>query len=99
YYSGAGVPRDDAQSLDWFRKAAAAGQPTAQFFLGLHYLFGRGVTKDAAFAHAWCDIAMSNGYEDALYCREEAASQMKLGDRARSAALSAEFYRKQSVRP
>ena len=33
YYSGKGVHRDDEQSLYWFRRAADAGQPTAQFFL------------------------------------------------------------------
>lgn len=99
FYSGSGVTRDDRQSLDWFRKAAEAGQPTAQFFLGLHYLFGRGLIADAAHAHAWCDIAMTYGYEDALYCREEAALRMKGDDMSRSRAFTAEFYRKHSLKP
>lgn len=99
FYSGSGVTRDDRQSLDWFRKAAEAGQPTAQFFLGLHYLFGRGLVADAAQAHAWCDIAMTNGYEEALYCREEAALRMKGDDMSRSRTFTAEFYRTHTFKP
>jgi TPR repeat protein len=45
----------------WSR-AAEAGQPTAQFFLGLQYFYGRGVRRDLAKAYSCCDIALSSGY-------------------------------------
>jgi len=94
YYSGSGVPRDDRQSFDWFSKAAEKGQATAQFFLGLHYLFGRGVARDPALAHAWCDIALTGGYDEGLFCREQAFLEMKAGDQGRATKFASDFYRR-----
>lgn len=96
YYAGKGVQRDDRQSLFWFRRAAEAGQPTAQFFLGLQYLYGKGVPRDLAQAYAWCDIALTNGYSDSLYCRDAVEVQMSPEDKRRSAELTTEFLRTHS---
>lgn len=93
YYSGKGVPRDDRQSLYWFRQAAEAGQPTAQFFLGMQYLYGRGVARDLAEAYSWCDIALANGYSQSLSCREMVARKMTPEDERRASELTAEFLR------
>jgi TPR repeat protein len=93
YYSGKGVHRDDSKSLEWFRRAADAGQPTAQFFLGLHYFYGRGVPRDLARAYSWCDIALTNGYSDSLYCRDAVALEMTPAETRRSAEITAEFFR------
>jgi TPR repeat protein len=98
YYSGKGVQRDDQQSLLWFRRAAEAGQPTAQFFLGLQYFYGKGVPRDLARAYAWCDIALTNGYSDSLYCRDAIEVQMTPDDKRRSAALTTEFLRTHDFR-
>ncbi|MGB6537635.1 MAG: tetratricopeptide repeat protein [Xanthobacteraceae bacterium] len=98
YYSGKGVRRDDRQSLFWFRRAAAAGQPTAQFFLGLQYFYGRGVARDLAAAYSWCDIALTNGYPESLSCRDAAALQMTPAEKQRAAQLTAEFLRTHDFR-
>jgi uncharacterized protein len=98
YYAGKGVRRDDRRSLFWFRHAAEAGQPTAQFFLGLQYLYGLGVRRDLAQAHSWCDIALSNGYAEGLWCRDSADLQMSAADRQRSARLTEEFFRTHDFR-
>ena len=94
FYSGKGVRQDDSQALVWFGRAAEAGQPTAQFFLGLHYLYGKGVPVDRARAHAWCDISLSNGYSEALFCRDAVAAHLSADDMRRSS----EFYRTHAFR-
>jgi hypothetical protein len=98
YYAGKGVHRDDSKSLQWFRRAAEAGQPTAQFFLGLHYYYGRGVPRDLARAYSWCDIALTNGYSDSLYCRDAVELEMSAADKRRSADITAEFFRTHEFR-
>ncbi|MBI3434462.1 MAG: sel1 repeat family protein [Proteobacteria bacterium] len=91
YYAGKGVARDDAKSLLWFGRAAEAGQPTAQFFLGLQYYYGRGVRRDLARAYSWCDIALTNGYTESLFCRDAVALEMSAEDMRRSTELTSEF--------
>jgi TPR repeat protein len=91
YYSGKGVQRDDQKSLLWFSRAAEAGQPTAQFFLGLQYLYGRGVPRDLARAYSWCDIALTNGYTESLFCRDTVALEMSADDMRRSTELTSKF--------
>jgi TPR repeat protein len=41
---------DDAQSVQWFERAASAGRPAAQWALGTQYFDGKGVTKDVTRA-------------------------------------------------
>ena len=98
YYSGKGVRRDDQQSLLWFRRAAEAGQPTAQFFLGLQYFYGRGVPRDLAQAYAWCDIALTYGYSESLFCRDAVALEMSPEEKRRSTELTSEFFRTHEFR-
>jgi hypothetical protein len=98
YYSGKGVRRDDQQSLFWFSRAADAGQPTAQFFLGLQHYYGRGVRRDLARAYSWCDIALTNGYTESLFCRDSVALEMSGEDARRSSELTVEFFRTHEFR-
>jgi uncharacterized protein len=37
YATGEGVPKDDAEAVKWFRKAAEQGHAKAQFNLGAMY--------------------------------------------------------------
>ena len=37
YANGEGVPKNDAKAVDWFLKAAAQGEQTSQFNLGILY--------------------------------------------------------------
>lgn len=98
YYSGKGVRRDDQKSLLWFNRAAEAGQPTAQFFLGLQYFYGRGVRRDLVQAYSWCDIALTNGYTESLFCRDAVALEMSADEMRRSTELTAEFFRTHEFR-
>ena len=62
---GTGVPKDSAEAVKWYRKAAEHGNAVAQSNLGLMYANGIGVIKNPAQAHTWFNVAGSNGNEDA----------------------------------
>ena len=70
YTQGKGVPRDYAQALVWYRKAADQGDALAQFSLGLVYDNGQGVPQDFAQAVVWYRKAADQG---------EARAQINLG--------------------
>jgi uncharacterized protein len=70
YFKGAGVPRDYAEAIRWYRKAAEQGDATAQISLGFIYHYGRGVPQDHAEAVRWYLKAAEQG---------EADAQIKLG--------------------
>ncbi len=53
YANGNGVPEDDAESVNWYRKAAEQGLAEAQASLGLSYNLGRGVPQDFKDAVKW----------------------------------------------
>ncbi|MCX6872834.1 MAG: tetratricopeptide repeat protein [Verrucomicrobia bacterium] len=53
YIHGRGVAKDEANAVEWFRKAAAQGQAEAQCNLGICYDKGCGVAKDASEAAKW----------------------------------------------
>ena len=63
YAKGEGVPRDDAEAVKWFRKAAKQGHARAQYNLGLMYADDEGVPQDDAEAYAWFAVAAANGHE------------------------------------
>jgi TPR repeat protein len=65
YETGEGVPRDDAQAVSWYRKAADAGEMVAMYGLGDMYENGRGVPKDYAQALSWYRKAAAAGSPDA----------------------------------
>ena len=67
---GEGVPEDDAESVRWYRLAAAQGYAAAQLNLGINYANGLGVPQDAAEAVHWYRLAAAQGY---------AAAQLNLG--------------------
>jgi TPR repeat protein len=92
YDHGYGVPRDDAQAVAWYRKAADQGNPEAQSNLGRLYDNGHGVLQDDARAVAWYRKAAEQG---------DAGAQTSLGAAyetgrgvARDLAQAAEWYRK-----
>ena len=66
YYSGDGVPQDDAEAARWYRFAAEQGHAEAQYSLGLLiYHIGRGVPQDNRQALLWINLAVSQGEENA----------------------------------
>jgi TPR repeat protein len=63
-----GLPKDDAQALSWFRKAAEQGNAFGQNSLGFMYENGRGgLPKDEAQALSWYRKAAEQGYASAQY--------------------------------
>ena len=62
YYNGEDVTKDDAEAVNWWRKAAEQGYANAQYSLGWCYCNGVGVTKDDAEAVSWLRKAAEQGY-------------------------------------
>jgi eukaryotic-like serine/threonine-protein kinase len=69
YAAGAdGLPRDDMQAVEWYRKAALQGYPGAETNLGDMYLFGRGgLDKNPLEALSWYLKAADQHWPDAQY--------------------------------
>ncbi len=59
------LPKDDAEAVKWYRKAAEQGHPGAQFHLGRMYAEGKGVPQDDAEAKKWYRLASEQGHEEA----------------------------------
>jgi uncharacterized protein len=59
---GQGVPHDDLEAVDWFRKAAEQGDGTGEAWLGFSYFIGfGGVPEDRAEAMKWYRKAAKQG--------------------------------------
>jgi TPR repeat protein len=59
---GQGVPHDDLEAVDWFRKAAEQGDGTGEAWLGFSYFVGfGGVPEDRAEAMRWYQKAAKQG--------------------------------------
>jgi hypothetical protein len=76
YHTGAGVPQDDRQAVQWFLRAAEQGNIPAQATLGAYYWAGRGVPQDLSRAYFWSALALAQGDEDSKSRLEGLASQM-----------------------
>lgn len=67
YREGKGVPKDDAEAVNWFQKAAEQGNPVAQYNLGLLYNHGYGVRIDRSAAESWFRKAAAQGCRPAQH--------------------------------
>lgn len=65
FYGDEGVEKDYALAVKWFRKAANAGYPNAQNFLGYCYEDGLGVEKNLVTAFVLYSKAADQGYAQA----------------------------------
>ena len=70
YYSGYGVPQDNAQAAFWYRKAAEQGDASAEKDLGTLYYTGQGLPQDYTQALIWWRKAAEH---------DDAGAQFKLG--------------------
>ena len=61
FHLGMGVPQDDVEALDWYRRAADLGQADAMNNVGTLYLTGRGTPQDYAEAMKWYQRAADAG--------------------------------------
>ena len=59
YANGRGVPQNYIEAAIWYQRAAAQGNPTAQYFLGLLYDKGIGVPPDEVLAYKWLNLAVA----------------------------------------
>jgi uncharacterized protein len=64
---GWGVPRNPAEAITWYRKAADQGLQVAQHFLGIAYVNGEGVLPDDAEAARWFARAAAQGFAQAQF--------------------------------
>ncbi len=53
YRTGKGVATNQAESVKWYRKAAAQGHARAQYNMGRKYRIGEGVRQNYAEAAKW----------------------------------------------
>jgi len=65
YQQGLGVAVDYAQSMNWYRMAAGAGNDTAMYNMGVLCEGGLGVTQNRDQAIAWYRKAAAAGNEAA----------------------------------
>ena len=66
YKTGDGVDKDPAKAIEWYQKAAEAGDTTAMVNLGVSYKTGDGVDKDPAKAIEWYQEAAEAGDTTAM---------------------------------
>lgn len=67
YGEGVGVPADPKKSLDYYQRAAAAGDVYATFAVGMLYLQGAGVTRSKDEAAKYFRRAADKGHPAAAY--------------------------------
>ncbi len=65
YRSGADIPRDVNESLYWYRKAAEAGMPEAEFAIGEIHRNGEYLAVNDSQAFAWYIRAANRGHCEA----------------------------------
>jgi TPR repeat protein len=71
YLRGEGVPPDDVTAFRWFRLAALAGRPDAEFEAGKMVRDGRGVPPDGDAALFWFRRAADRGMTEAFVAMAE----------------------------
>ena len=62
YFVRKGTAQDDAQAVDWIKRASNQGNDAADFWLGLLYEEGRGVKQDYHEAMIYYSSAAEHGY-------------------------------------
>lgn len=91
-----GVPRDEAEAIVWYRKAAEQGHAAAQHALAGTYETGRLVAKDDAQAMGWFRKAAEQGHESSLLALALAYEYGR--GVAKDDVQAAEWYRKLAER-
>jgi len=69
YDRGQGVPQDNQEAMNWYRRAAEQGEARAQYNLGLMYANGQGVSQDYVEAYYWIAVAAAQGNVHAVGAR------------------------------
>jgi TPR repeat protein len=89
---GAGVAKNEKESIQWYRKAADQGYVWAQHSLGWMYASGTGVAQDYPEALRWFRKAVDQGFAPAQY---DTGVMYQFGEGvAKNEAEAAQWYRK-----
>src|SRR6266567_1004056 len=67
YDKGEGVAKDQAEAVEWYRKAVEQNLAKAQYNLGVCYAHGEGVAKDQVEAVQWLRKAAEQNLALAQY--------------------------------
>lgn len=67
YDNGQGVPRDAAEAVTWYRRAAEQGHASAQCSVGRRYHLGEGVQQKHFEATKWYRLSAEQGNPDAQH--------------------------------
>ena len=94
YHKGKGVPKNKAEAVKWYRKAAEQGDADAQFNLGSMYVQGGGVPVNNIKAYIWFSLAKAQGHKGAASNLDIVKEQMTLAQIAKAQALAAEWWEK-----
>ncbi len=65
FQTGAGVKKDQARAVEWYRRAAEGGNGYGQLNLGFAYANGWGVERDVVSARRWLEAANASGVPEA----------------------------------
>ena len=88
------IDENFSEAVKWFRRAASAGNSSAQYDLGMAHFMGEGAIQDKVSAHMWFNVAASNGHKLAKTMREYLFSQMTPADISKAQELARECVRK-----
>jgi TPR repeat protein len=94
YRKGHGVPKNDAEAVNWYRKAAEQGYVDAQYNLGFMYHTGEGVPYDYAKAYMWWSLAKALGDNNVENNLDMIKEEMTRAEIAKAQALAAEWWEK-----
>lgn len=79
-HAGRGTAANQAEGIEWYKKAAAQGHALAQNNLGNAYWGGRGVERDLVEAYKWFEISAERGNEYAPGNRSNLQRQLSEND-------------------
>ena len=96
YERGRGVPQDDAEAAEWFRKSAIQGNRGGQYALGMMYESGRGVAENHIRAFAWYDLAAKQSLGPAARSKDNLQALMTPEQIAEAHKLSADLQERVS---
>ena len=91
YQEGKEVPRKDALTAKWYRRAALAGHPLAQANLARMYATGGGVPKDDVRAQACFSLATRQRHAKAAQILDLLANRMTVDELAEAHRLAGEL--------
>ena len=74
FHEGLGGHKDDILAAKWYFKAANKQYGEAQYMLGEFFKNGWGVPQNLCEAHKYYNLAVMNGYDDALNARNKLAN-------------------------